>query len=403
MSWIFMAFNIGYMLFEIPGGWLGDRWGPRVVLFRIVVWWSVFTALTGSVDAVTSWLVASPSVGAVVGTMILVRFLFGLGEAGAYPNIGRALARWFPFRERAFALGAIWMASRFGGAFAPLLSALLAEWAGSWRRVFWILGGVGVLWAIAFFAWFRGRPEEKSSANAAEIELIRGAASGAGTVYDDHHRGGFSWRSLFLSTNLWAVYVTAAAVSFSWYINITFLPRYLSDRFAVDLKDSKWMTFMPLFVSAFTCLAGGWLSDRLVGRLGRRWGRSVLGVAGFGLAGLCDSLIPWMAGPWAVIALICLACAVQDLALAGLWAVGADIGGRYAGTVLGTMNTMGCIGATLSPLLAAKVSSYDSWDSAFLMFAGAYLLGALLWLRIDATEQIVMPKPAAAGGEEGHA
>jgi MFS family permease len=400
MSWVFSAFIFGYMLFEVPGGWLGDRWGSRVVIFRIVLWWSLFTALTGSVDGVLGWFVRSPDVMLMIIALVVIRFLFGAGEAGAYPNIGRTLARWFPYRERAFGLGAVWMASRLGGAFAPLIIGWLMVWAGGWREAFWVLGVVGGVWAVLFLWWFRNRPEEKAGVNAAEVDLIRSAQAGTGTVYDDHHAGGLPWRKLFTSVNLWAIYITAAAVSFSWYINITFLPRYLSDRFDVDFKDSEWMTFMPLFVSSFTCLGGGVLSDRLVLRLGRRWGRSLLGVVGFGLAGVCDLMILAVDSPWAAIALICAACTVQDLALAALWAVGADIGGRYSGTVLGTMNMMGGIGAILSPLLTPRVQEYYGWDTAFVLFAGSYLLGGLLWLRIDATEQLVGPAPTSANGGE---
>jgi MFS family permease len=402
MRSVFTAFMIGYMLFEVPGGWLGDRWGSRSVILRIVLWWSVFTALTGSVDTIVRWVFGSPQVGLVLGTMVLVRFLFGVGEAGAYPNIGRTLARWFPFHDRAFAMGMIWMASRFGGAFAPLIIGYLMAVLG-WREAFWILGVTGGLWAMCFYLWFRNRPEEKPEVNEAEIALIRSAQAGGGSVYDDHHHGGLSWRRLFMGTNLWAIYITAAAVSFSWYINVTYLPRYLNDRFDVawDAKEMEWMSFMPLFVSAFFCWAGGAWSDRLVKRFGRRWGRSLIGVAGFGVAGVCDLLIPWMNDPWQVIGLICAACAVQDLALAGLWAVGADIGGRYSGTVLGTMNMMGGIGAILSPVLTPLLSKVYDWDTVFVVFAGSYVLGSLLWLRIDATEQVVQVSDPGIGPAKG--
>jgi MFS family permease len=400
MSWVFTAFMLGYMLFEVPGGWLGDRWGSRIVILRIVLWWSLFTALTGSVDGVLRWFTSSPTVGMLLALLLAVRFLFGVGEAGAYPNIGRTLARWFPFYQRASAMGTIWMASRLGGAFAPLLIGLLMTALGGWREAFWVLGVLGGAWAVAFYVWFRNRPEEMPGVNPAEIALIRSADAGAGSIYDDVRGDGgdesrrsststLRWQRLFRGTNLWAIYITAAAVSFSWYINITYLPRYLNDRFDVDFSKTEWMTFMPLFVSAFCCCIGGGLSDYLVRRLGPRWGRSLLGVLGFGLAGACDFAIQWQDSPWAVIALICAACAVQDLALAGLWAVGADIGGRYAGTVLGTMNMMGGIGAILSPLLTPLIARQYDWNMAFRVFAGAYSLGALLWLRIDATERLV--------------
>src|SRR6185295_12374832 len=173
MGWVFFAFFLGYALFEIPGGWLGDRWGPRSVIVRIVLWWSAFTALTGSVDHVVGWFVSHPEPALLLGGMAVTRFWFGIGEAGAYPNVGRALARWFPYRERGLAQGAIWMASRCGGAFSPMIIGAAMAWLGNWREAFWLLGGLGAVWAVAFGLWFRNRPEEKDSVNDAERTLIR--------------------------------------------------------------------------------------------------------------------------------------------------------------------------------------------------------------------------------------
>src|SRR5262249_26474343 len=154
-------FLVGYTLFEIPGGWLGDVWGPRSVLLRIVVWWSLFTALTGSVDTVIRWLMSNPEPWVLVLGMVAVRLLFGLGEPGASPRIGRVLAGWFPYRERAMVQGFIWTASRLGGAFAPPIIIKLTEQLSDWRAAFWLLGLVGIAWAVVFYWWFRDRPEQK--------------------------------------------------------------------------------------------------------------------------------------------------------------------------------------------------------------------------------------------------
>jgi MFS family permease len=400
LGWVFFAFLLGYTLFEIPGGWLGDVWGPRIVIVRIVVWWSVFTALTGSADTVVGWFVTSPSPVLLVAALVLVRFLFGLGEAGAYPNISRSLARWFPYRERARAQGGIWMASRLGGAFSPLIIGLLITGLQSvhrdlgWREAFFLLGGVGVVWAALFGVWFRNRPEEKPSVNAAERALIRAQDAGAGSVYDDHHRGGIPWRRALLSANLWAISVTAAAVSFSWYINVTFFPKYLKEKFGVSFENSELMSGLPLFVSAFFCLLGGGLSDVLVRWTGsKRWGRSLPGLIGFSAAGVAFLFIPQAINAWTAVALVCIACALQDLAIPCIWSVCADVGGRYAGTLSGCMNAAGGVGAMLSPLVASRLANAFDWNVAFLVFAGSYFLGALMWLRIDATESI-MTAPA---------
>jgi ACS family glucarate transporter-like MFS transporter len=186
MGLVFSAFAVGYMLFEVPSGWMGDRWGSRRVITRIVLWWSLFTALTGCIwqfafDTgirlrVFGW--ESSVIFSSLTLMLLVRFLFGCGEAGAYPNLNRVTATWFPFRERALAQGAVWMCARFGGALAPSVIGLLMVLL-SWRQAFWVLGLVGAAWSMAFFFWFRDTPEQKASCNAAERQLIH---SGRGSL-----------------------------------------------------------------------------------------------------------------------------------------------------------------------------------------------------------------------------
>jgi ACS family glucarate transporter-like MFS transporter len=384
MSWIFSAFLIGYCIFEVPGGWLGDRWGARLVICRIVIWWSLFTALTGSVRAVVGWFTSSPEPWMLTGAMVLVRFLFGAGEAGAYPNISRALGRWFPFQQRGVAQGAIWLSSRIGGAVAPATIGLLMAVSGGWEAAFWVLGVAGIIWAIVFTLWFRNRPEEMPSANALECRLIRGDVA-AGSIYDDHHQAGMPWLRL-LSPNLVAVYLAAASVSFCWYFNITFLPRYLKDRHALDYGDSELLSGLPLLAGGVACLLGGALSDYLVRRLGsKRWGRSLPGFLGFLLAGATALLIPGLEGYGVAVATLCTVCFFQDLAVPCIWSLPADIGGRYAGTVGGFMNSVGAIGGALSaPFVAHLQGGEGGWDTVFYVFAAVYGFGALLWLVIDA-------------------
>lgn len=139
-GWILGAFVLAYGLFEMPAGMLGDRFGQRGILARIVLWWSGFTALTGTA---TGFL---PLLG--------IRFLFGAGEAGAYPNASGVIARWFPQKERARCQGIIWAASRFGGALSPLIVVPLQLWIG-WRATFFVLGGLGAVWAAVWLLWYR--------------------------------------------------------------------------------------------------------------------------------------------------------------------------------------------------------------------------------------------------------
>jgi ACS family glucarate transporter-like MFS transporter len=157
MGLVFSVFVLAYGLFEVPGGWMGDRFGPRLILTRIVAWWSIFTALTG---AVRSYI-----------ALLACRFLFGMGEAGAYPNCSATIARWFPFAERAKAQGAVWTASRIGAAIAPLTVIPLQHILG-WRLVFVLFGAIGLVWAVAWYLWFRDNPRDKAGVSAEELAEI---------------------------------------------------------------------------------------------------------------------------------------------------------------------------------------------------------------------------------------
>lgn len=390
MGWIFSAFVAGYVLFEVPGGWLGDRWGARAVLVRIVIWWSLFTAATGGVKGLTGLFLARPGPEHWLLAMVAIRFLFGVGEAGAYPNIARALARWFPVRERATAQSYIWLSSRLGGAVAPVLVGGLIAIGGDWRRAFWILGATGVLWAFWFWRWFRDRPEDDPRVNDAERALIRAdAPEAAGSIYDDTGSASFRWSTL-LSANALALCLVSFCVSFCFYFYITFLPKYLKEQFAVDYGQSQIISGLPLLAGGLACLAGGALSDWAIRRTGRLGlGRRLVPVAGWTLAGLCAFAVAGLSSPTAVMVLIVVAFACQDLGVPSMWSVPADIGGRYAGTIGGWMNTAGAVGGMLSPLVAAQVSIRYGWNAAFVLFGIVYLLGALAWLKVDAGRPLV--------------
>ncbi|HEV3236282.1 MAG TPA: MFS transporter [Gemmataceae bacterium] len=395
MSWIFIAFMFGYAIMEAPAGWLGDKFGPRSVIFRIVVVWSIFTALTGSADLLLRWVVSNPSVGLILGVMILVRFVFGLGEGGAFPNVGRVMARWFPFRDRAFGQGLIWTSCRLGGAIAPVATYSLSEFVG-WRQAFGVLGAIGIVWAIAFFLWFRDRPEDKRGVNQAEVDLIRTGAK-VGSIHDDSGHKKVPWRRILLSSNLWALNLASGCVGFSWYFNVTFLPKYLLTQFGVDFNESKWISGSPLLAGAVGCLVGGKLSDYLIQRTGnKRWGRSLQGVIGFGMAGIVTLFIPSLPTHQLVIGALCLASVFQDLAIPIIWAVTADIGERYAATVAGCMNCVNGVGGILGIWLAPRLAAEYSWNHVFIINGCVYLLGALLWLRVNATERIDAPNLPAS-------
>jgi ACS family glucarate transporter-like MFS transporter len=385
MGWVFAAFAAGYLLFEVPGGWLGDRLGARRIIFRIVLCWSIFTAATGGVQKITAVFSKKPGPEEWFLALVIIRFLFGAFEAGAYPNIARALGQWFPYRERASAQSFIWFSSRLGGAFAPGIIGSLILLGERWQRAFYILGLVGIVWAILFFLWFRDTPEEKSSVSPGEREWIR-----RGTVRsNDVAKPKMPWRAL-LSPNVLALCVVSFSVSFCFYFFITFLPRYLNDQFQINYQQSQWITGLPLLLGAAACVAGGYLSDYIIHRTGsRRWGRSLVAAFAWTAAALCVFAVPAFHSATAVMVLLTVGFMFQDLSVASMWSVPADIGGPFTATIGGCMNTAGCLAGMLSPLVAAKMSIAYGWNSLFAIFGSIYLLGALAWLRVDAGKPII--------------
>jgi MFS family permease len=448
---VFGAFVVGYALFEVPGGWLGDRWGARRVLTGIVIWWSVFTMLSGCVwrftldsgRSISFWRLEVPLLLNGLVVMVLVRFLFGAGEAGAFPNLARVVKDWFPYRERALAQGAIWMSARLGGAFAPVVIGSLSVALG-WRPAFWTLGLLGLFWAVAFYFWFRDRPEEQPGCNAAEIELIRSglhdpplsidvpvdadkpwrgdapsqavserqqgttpanpAASGVRSEppapvpvrHEEPAHGRPPLRPMLTSVTMWALCAAAIFVNFGWYFYPTWQPRYLKEVHHISFEDSEIITGLPFLCGAFGALVGGGVSDKLVRRIGRRWGRSLVGLVGFTGAGLCVLATGFVAEAWQAVVLLCLAFLVNDLAIPVIWAVSADVGGRFVGTVAGIMNMAGGIGAFLSPLLIPYVLAAlpegmgvdVRWRLIFVGLAAAWFVAAVAWLFVDAARPL---------------
>jgi ACS family glucarate transporter-like MFS transporter len=436
---LFTAFALSYALFEIPSGWLGDVYGPRRILIRIVLWWSLFTALTGVIYPVSGWVTVA------FLALLLVRFLFGMGEAGAYPNITRAFYNWFPFRERGFAQGTVWMAGRFAGGATPLVvTALIFEPKQGpilWRHTFWMFGILGVLWCVVFWLWFRDHPEQKSSVNEAERELIRSGGDHA----EAPHKG-IPWFHLLTNVNLWVLCAMYFCASYGWYFNITYLPGYLKSQYGLTSGD-KWsaefwtfslMAGAPLLFGAPACWVGGLLTDRFIRRTGnRKWGRRLFGVVGHGVCALCYFLSIYARNPWMFVLAIALAAFWNDLTMGSAWASCIDIGGKYSGIVAGCMNTIGNLGGAVagtatgwvvdwytaptktevaaslvgmaaSPttggsalgvlssgahgLVQVSEATTRGWELNFLSFSVVYMIAMLLWLRFDSTRPVVPTK-----------
>jgi MFS transporter, ACS family, glucarate transporter len=372
MSVVFSAFTLSYSLFEIPSGWLGDVRGPRRVLMRIVLWWSAFTMLTGAARGFQS--------------LVTIRFLFGAGEAGAFPNIARSFSRWFPARERGRANGVMFLGSRLGGMLsAPVALVIIGRWG--WRASFVMFGLVGVVWAMAWYAWYRDRPEEHPAMTRDELAVIHEDGGGAGA-----REGATPWRALLGSRNLYAICAMYFAFGYGLYFYFTWLPTYLIKVLGFSRFGGGLFAALPFLLAGVADVGGGMLTDRLSRRYGLRVGRCHLGFAAF-LA--CSGLVFASTLPVPAVAkalLLALALASADLALGACWAVPIDIAPDHAGVITGCMNTLGNLGGLVGPIVVGiAVDRWQSWTFPFYVTALVYACGAVAWLAIDPLSPIHAP------------
>jgi sugar phosphate permease len=371
MSVVFSAFTLAYSIFEIPSGWLGDVRGPRRVLTRVVLWWSAFTMLTATARGFVS--------------LLSIRFLFGAGEAGAFPNIARSFSRWFPACERGQANGVLFLGSRVGGMLsAPVALFIIARWG--WRPSFAIFGTLGLVWAAAWYAWYRDSPADHAAVNARELAWIRQDADG------DEDLGparATPWRLLLASPNLWAICAMYFAFGYGLYFYFTWLPTYLIRELGFSLMAGGVFAALPFVLAGAADLFGGWLTDSLARRYGLRVARCWLG---FGAFLTCAGLVfasTLDVSPIAKALCLAFALASADTALGACWAVPLDVGAAHAGVITGFMNTFGNLGGLVGPLVVGlSVERWHSWMFPFYVTAIVYAAGAIAWLAIDPTTSI---------------
>ena len=356
MGLVFTAFAAAYALFEIPSGFMGDRLGPRNVLLRIVIWWSIFTALTGR-----AWNFAS---------LWITQFLFGAGEAGCYPNIARAFAIWLPQHERVRAQGIIWMSSRWGGAFTPLLIAILFQYM-DWRLAFAAFGCLGVFWTIAFALWFRDNPRDNPKVNQAELDLLKNNAPPA-----PH---GFPWRDLLASKTVLLLCAQYFAISFTWYFLITWAPTFIDDRFPSGCHaSSTLLKTLPLLMGGIGSITCGLLAKPMARWTGSvRMARKISACVGFAGASAFLILATLLQDPYLVVSAIAMSSFCNDLVMPAAWGAVMDISGSYSGTVAGSMNMIGNLGGALYGSAAGWVLQVSdrNWNYVLYMGAAVYIAG----------------------------
>lgn len=376
-AWVLSAFTLGYAIFQAPTGYLADRFGPRFLLTSVVIFWSIFTGITGFAQGFT--------------LLFIARFLFGVGEAGALPGLARAVYAWFPVSERGLIKGINFSGMRLGAAACLPLMPFLFESVG-WRQSFMILMGIGVAWAVIWWFIFRDLPEQFRAMSSTELEQIRGTAN---TTLQSHTPSNSSpavpkslTASMLTSRNFHLICFQYFCSNFLFYLTLTYLfPLLKADLGKTGLYSDTQIGFlsaMPLVGGA----VGNWVSGYLIDSIYKtgNWplSRRLPAIIGFGLAIAgtwmflqTEAVLPKMA--WFTLAIL-----GADMTLSPSWSTCIDIGKTHAGLISGTMNMIGNLGAFLSPLSFHYLMQWTGSHQAFFFVTmGLNFLAILAWLAID--------------------
>lgn len=370
MGFVFSIFTLAYGAFEIPTGWWGDRIGTRAVLTRIVIWWSAFTILTS-----TAFNYAS---------LLAVRFLFGVGEAGAWPNAARTFSRWFPISERGRAQGIFFTGAHGGGAITPILITMLLNYM-SWRWIFVVFGCVGFVWAAAWYWWFRNEPRDHPAVNAAELELIE-KGRGEAPSHDLH---GVPWGRILANRNVQLLCLQYFTQSYGYYFFLTWLPSYLARERGFATMKLGFFAALPLLCSVGADIFGGITTDAFSRRFGPRKGKALVAGFSFVFAAICMLAGTAASDAKSAAILLSLAAGWASFLLGAAWSTCLDIAGPNTGVVSAFMNTAGQVGGMLSPVLIGFVlDQWKDWTMPLYLTGVLFLVGAACWLFIDPARKI---------------
>lgn len=367
-GWVLSAFILSYGLMQIPLGVWGDKKGHRTVLAVIVLWWSLFTGFTGMASGFVM--------------LIVIRFMFGIGEAGSYPCMTGVIGRWYHKHETARAQGYIWAASRLGGALTPFVVIPVIALLG-WRMAFFILGGIGLLWAIAWFFFYRDQPARIKGITETELKTLPVQQSTEVKLK-------IPWKIILHRRQFWLIlsmyffYAWGSWFFFSWF------PTFLEQGRGFAKSELTYAIAAPFVMSMIGNISGGYLSDKLSKKYGLKIGRKLLGVTGLAVSALFMFLAGFIPGKIQVFIFLSLCFGVIDLMLPSAWAICLDVGKKYAGAVSGAMNTAGNIGGFVcATVFGYVVDATGNYNYPLYVISGMLVISALLFLRIDPTKQLV--------------
>ena len=372
-GWVLASFSLAYAIFEIPSGVLGDRIGQRAVFIRIVVWWSIFTALTGVATGLL--------------TLICVRFLFGMGEAGAYPTSSGVVSRWFPAGETARSLSSLFVGQNAGAAIAPLIVIPIAV-AFGWRAPFFVNALIGLIWVLVCLLWFRNNPSEMKGITDEERNLIERNRRFVG------HKQGFPWKIALKSRSLWALVAALFCSQWGQYFFIAWMPVYLQEGRHFSENDMKMIITYFFIIGIAGVLLAGFLSDWLVKRKGLRFGRRFLGISALSMLSFSFLVAAVTSNNTVVVVSLFIGQLFYSFIPIVSFSTCVDIGGDHAGTVAGIMNFFGQTGAFFLAIVFGKiVDMTHSFSVPMFVVAGVLFAGSMCWFFVDASRPVAAESP----------
>ena len=353
-GWVQSAFILSYGLIQIPMGALGDRYGHRKILSMIVLWWSLFTAFTGMAGGLASLLV--------------IRFMFGIGEAGSSPCSTGVISRWFEKHEVGKAQGYVWAASRMGGALTPFVVIPVMTLLG-WREAFYILGALGIVWAAVWYFYYRDRQPETAK------ETVRQP---------------IPWRTILHHKHFWIICAMYFFYAFGSWFFFSWFPTFMELGRGFAKSELTYAVAVPFIMSMIGNISGGYLTDRLTKKYGLKIGRKALGSTSLAVSAVCMFLAAFIPGKMAVFVFLSLCFGIFDLMLPSAWALCIDLGKQHAGTISGAMNTAGNLGGFFCGILFGQlVQSSGNYNLPLYMIAGMLIISAALFALINPTKPIV--------------
>jgi sugar phosphate permease len=371
-GWVLSAFSLAYAVFEIPSGILGDRRGQKAVLTRIVMWWSLFTFLTGAATGLIS--------------LIILRFLFGVGESGALPNTSGVLSRWLPVNELSRGVAAALVGQIAGAAIAPFIVVPIAM-AFGWRTTFFVNAFIGLLWVIICVRWFRNNPSEMRRITEDEKNFIER------NRYFVSHRQTISWKKLLANRSLLALVSSFFCSQWCMYFFIAWMPVYLQQGRHFSENNMKFVTALIFVPAIVTSLVGGIFSDWLVRKKGLKFGRRFIGILSMGINSILFLIEATTANNTILVISFIAGFACQLILGVVAFAVCLDVGGNHVGAVSGFMNCIGQIGAFFLAIVFGKiVDTTHNFNSPLFVIAGLLFCGSLLWFAVDPTKKLSLQK-----------